>query len=269
MGRIKKGIVYLFLGLASVACMAPFVYALYNSLLPMSEVNKLVPISHFSLDNYETLFFKYNVLVWIKNSVVMTLIIVLGNLITGTMTGYALSHFRFLGRSIVMAMVLTTMMVPFQILITPIYLQLVNMNLDNTMASVTVPFLAQAMYIFFAKQYYDSFPFELEEAAKIDGITRIGFFARIAIPVSKPLLTTIIILSFTGTWNSYFVPATLLTDQKLYPLVVGLNTVKSRYFAQPNLSMAGVILLTIPVIVIYVIFQEWFIQGVATSGIKE
>lgn len=269
MKNFKRGMIYLFLSLACVACIAPFLYALYNSMLPLSEVNKLVPVSHFSLDNYETLFTKYNVMVWIKNSAVMTLIIVAGNVVTGLMAGYALSHFRFPGRGIVMAMVLATMMVPFQILITPIYLQLVNMGLDNTMTSVTLPFLAQAMYIFFAKQYYDSFPFELEEAASIDGITRIGFFLKIAVPVSKPLLTTIIILSFTGTWNSYFVPATLLTDQNLYPLVVGLNTVKARYFAQPNLSMAGAILLTIPVLIIYVIFQEWFIQGVATSGIKE
>lgn len=89
------------------------------------------------------------------------------------------------------------------------------------------------------------------------------------LPISKPCLTTIIILCFTGTWNSYFVPATFLTDEKLFPIVVGLNTVKAKYFARPNLSLAGVILLTLPVLVIYIIFQKWFIQGVASSGIKE
>lgn len=269
MRTLKRTLLYSFMILTCVMCVAPFLYAFYNSLLPLSEVDKLVPISYWSFKNYVTLFTKYNVWTWIKNSAVMTLIIVVGNVVFTTMAGYALAHFHFFGRSLVNAMMLVTLMVPFQILITPIYLQLVNMNWNNTMAGVTVPFLAQAMYIFLAKQYYESFPFELEEAARVDGCSRIGFFIKIAVPLAKPLLTTIIILCFTGTWNSYFVPSTILNDPDLYPLVVGLNTVKAKYFAQPNLSMAGVILLTIPVLVIYIIFQKWFIQGVAMSGIKE
>lgn len=266
---VKHAVVYLFLVSVCLLCVAPFVYALYNSFLSMADVDHIVPLSHFSFRNYVTLFTKYSVWRWIKNTIVMTVIIVAGNIVIATMAGYALAHFHFAGRQIIHGMVIITLMVPFQILITPIYLQVVNMGWNNTMKSITVPFLAQTMYVFLAKQYFETFPFELEEAARVDGITRIGFFGRIAVPLSKPLLTTIIILSFTGTWNSYFVPSTLITDQSMYPLVVGLNTVKARYFAQPNLSMAGVVLLTLPVLVIYIFCQKWFIQGVAMSGIKE
>ena len=144
------------------------------------------------------------------------------------------------------------------------FLKMFIRDRNNTMASITVPYVCQCIYVFFAQQYFYSIPKEMEEAARIDGLGRAGVFFRIVLPISKPCLTTIIILCFTGTWNSYFVPATFLTDEKLFPIVVGLNTVKAKYFARPNLSLAGVILLTLPVLVIYIIFQKWFIQGVAS-----
>ena len=266
---IKKFFLYLFLIVILLVFIVPFLYALYNSFLPLADVDKLVPFSHFTVDNYVTLFTKYNMARWIWNTVVMTLIIVLGNVWFTTMAGYALAKFEFPGRSFLRFVVIVTMRVPFQLVVTPMYLTIVNIGWNNTMASITVPYVCQCIYVFFAQQYFYSIPKEMEEAARIDGLGRAGVFFRIVLPISKPCLTTIIILCFTGTWNSYFVPATFLTDEKLFPIVVGLNTVKAKYFARPNLSLAGVILLTLPVLVIYIIFQKWFIQGVASSGIKE
>lgn len=269
MKKIKSLIIYLILIALSVICIFPLLYAVETSLVSAADIGKLVPPTHITLENYIVIFTKYNVWTWIKNSIFMTACVMAGNAVIGLFTGYAISHFRFPGRKLVYAMVLVSMMVPFQLLITPIYIQVVNFGWTNTMKSIIIPFLAQSIYIFLTKQYFDSFPFELEEAAKIDGITRFGFFARIAVPIAAPLYTTIIILSFTGNWNSFFVPSTLLNDQKLFPLAVGLNTVKSRYFTQPNLTLAGTVLLTLPVLIVYFIFQKWFIQGVATSGIKQ
>lgn len=269
MKKIQKLLLYLLLIIIMVIFVVPFLYALYNSFLPLPDVDKIVPLSHFTWDNYVTLFTKYNMMQWLWNTVVMTLIIVLGNVWFTTMAGYALAKFRFPGRKFFSFAVVATMMVPFQLVVTPMYLTIVNLGWNNTMASITVPYLCQCIYVFFAQQYFMGIPRELEEAARIDGLGRASVFFRIILPVSKPCLTTIIILCFTGTWNSYFVPATFITDENLYPLVVGLNTVKAKYFARPNLSLAGVILLTIPVLIIYVIFQKWFIQGVASSGIKE
>lgn len=264
-----KIFLYLLLSFLTLLFVVPFLYALYNSLLPLSEVDRLVPISHFSLDNYVTLFTKYKVQKWLMNTVVMTFIIVVGNVVLTSMAGYALAKFRFPGKKVISFMVIITMMVPYQLIVTPLYLTIVNIGWNNTMASITVPYLCQCVYVFFTQQYFQSIPPDLEEAARLDGLSRGGVFFRIVVPISKPALTTIIILCFTGTWNSYFVPATFITEEKLYPLVVGLNTIKARYFARPNLSLAGVILLTIPVLVVYVIFQKWFIQGVASTGIKE
>lgn len=269
MKRIKLLLLYLFLAVILLIFIVPFLYALYNSFLPLADVDKIVPLNHFTWENYVTLFTKYNMARWFWNTVLMTAIIVSGNVLFTTMAGYALAKFDFPGRKFFSFAVVVTMMVPFQLVVTPMYLTIVNIGWNNTMASITVPYLCQCIYVFFAQQYFFSIPKEMEEAARIDGLGRAGVFYRIVLPISKPCLTTIIILCFTGTWNSYFVPATFITDENLYPIVVGLNTVKAKYFARPNLSMAGVILLTIPVLVIYVFCQKWFIQGVASSGIKE
>ena len=138
---IKKFFLYLFLIVILLVFIVPFLYALYNSFLPLADVDKLVPFSHFTVDNYVTLFTKYNMARWIWNTVVMTLIIVLGNVWFTTMAGYALAKFDFPGRSFLRFVVIVTMMVPFQLVVTPMYLTIVNIGWNNTMASITVPLL--------------------------------------------------------------------------------------------------------------------------------
>ena len=268
MNLFRRTALYAIMLALTVLFLVPLLYALYNSFLSMKDVDKWVPLSHFSLNNFVTLFSKYNMDLWLRNTVIMTAIIVVGNLVFTSLAGYALARFNFPGRTLINFLVIATMMVPYQLVITPLYISLVKIGWNNTMASVTVPFLCQCVYVFFLKQYFLTLPGELEEAARIDGLSRAGVFWRIILPISKSALTPVVILCFTGTWNSYFIPSTFISDEKLYPLVVGLNTVKARYFARPNLSMAGVIILTIPVLIIYLIFQKWFIQGIATTGIK-
>lgn len=151
---IKKFFLYLFLIVILLVFIVPFLYALYNSFLPLADVDKLVPFSHFTVDNYVTLFTKYNMARWIWNTVVMTLIIVLGNVWFTTMAGYALAKFDFPGRSFLRFVVIVTMMVPFQLVVTPMYLTIVNIGWNNTMASITVPYVCQCIYVFFAQQYF-------------------------------------------------------------------------------------------------------------------
>lgn len=113
-----------------------------------------------------------------------------------------------------------------------------------------------------------SVPNELLEAARIDGLTKAGAFFRIVMPLAKPGLITMIILSFTGTWNSFLIPSTMISRREMYVLIVGLNSVKNQFFERTNLIMAGVVLVTIPVILLFLIFQKQYVEGVATSGLK-
>ena len=138
----------------------------------------------------------------------------------------------------------------------------------KTIWAITRPFLSQTMYLFIARQFFYSVPDELIEAARIDGVSHAGAFFKIVCPMSKPLYATIAILAFTGTWNSYLVPATFINRIEKYTLVVGLQTVNMSFFQKTNLTMAGVVLLSFPVILFFIFNQKKFVQGVMSSGIK-
>ena len=133
----------------------------------------------------------------------------------------------------------------------------------NTIWAITLPFLSQTMYLFIARQFFYSVPDELIEAARIDGVSHVGAFFKIVCPMSKPLYATI-----TGTSNSYLVPATFINRIEKYTLVVGLQTVNMSFFQKTNLTMAGVVLLSFPVILFFIFNQKKFVQGVMSSGIK-
>ena len=233
-----------------IACifLVPLLYVFYNSLLPYRYVQTWAPIDVWTLDNYKELFQKYPILQWYWNTFVSTVIVVVGNLVFPVMAGYALAKLRFPGRKLIFSILLISMMVPFQLMMIQMYIMLAKMNMHNT--------------IFY------SVPDELIEAARIDGVSHAGAFFKIVCPMSKPLYATIAILAFTGTWNSYLVPATFINRIEKYTLVVGLQTVNMSFFQKTNLTMAGVVLLSFPVILFFIFNQKKFVQGVMSSGIK-
>lgn len=253
-----------------IACifLVPLLYVFYNSLLPYRYVQTWAPIDVWTLDNYKELFQKYPILQWYWNTFVSTVIVVVGNLVFPVMAGYALAKLRFPGRKLIFSILLISMMVPFQLMMIQMYIMLAKMNMHNTIWAITLPFLSQTMYLFIARQFFYSVPDELIEAARIDGVSHAGAFFKIVCPMSKPLYATIAILAFTGTWNSYLVPATFINRIEKYTLVVGLQTVNMSFFQKANLTMAGVVLLSFPVILFFIFNQKKFVQGVMSSGIK-
>lgn len=266
--RIPRVLLYLLLSVISIVFLIPFFYALYTSFLPLQYVDRIVSFDKFTINNYVTLFTKFKVGRWYWNTFIMTLITVTGNVILDTMAGYALAKFRFRGRNIIFIIVLASMMVPFQLIITPMYIMIAKINWHNTMMGLTIPFLYSPIYIFMARQFFITIPKELEEAATIDGLSKAKTFFKIILPISGSIIASIVILNFTTTWNAYLVPSTFVTDRDKYVLVVGLRTVNDAHFARPNLIMAGVILTTLPVLLLFLRFQKYFVQGIATSGLK-
>jgi multiple sugar transport system permease protein len=272
--RLKKGLAsasnYTVLIIVGLIFLLPFVYTLYTSFIPMKDVNKLVGFSSWTLNNYKMFFTNdaYNVPKWLMNTVIMTVIVIIGNMIINPMAGFALAKLEFPGKKLIYWIVVATMMVPYHMILIPVYVNMAQIGWLNTFAALTVPFVYQCMYIFMMRQFFITIPNEFIEAARLDGLTKMGAFWRVVFPLAKSPLITMSILAFAGTWNSYLIPSTLVNNPDKYVLVVGLNSVKDMLFENTPLIMAGVVLSTLPILIFFFIFQKQYIEGVSSSGIK-
>lgn len=259
---------YIFLFLFSLVFIVPFLYAIYTSLLNKADIDKIVPLTRLTLENYIYILTKNNLLLWYRNSIIVTVGIVIGNIFVNSLAGYALAKLRFPGKTVIFFIVIGTMMIPYQICLIPVYIMIVKLGWINTFQSMIVPFLCNGFLAFLMRQFYLTIPDEILEAACIDGASHITTFYRIIFPLSKTALATMIIFSFTGTWNSFIWPVTLVNNPKYYVLTVGLNTLKNEHFEWMNITMTGVVLVTLPVAVIFMIFQKYFTRGIMSMGIK-
>lgn len=248
----------------------PFLYTLYTSLVTMQDVNKLTIFPHWTLANYKLFFTNpaYNVPKWLFNTIVMTSIVIVGNLIINPMAAFALARLEFGGKKAIYWIVVATMMVPYQMILIPVYVNVAHLGWLNSFTGLTVPFLYQCLYIFMLRQFFIGVPGEFIEAARMDGLTKMGAFWRIVYPLARSPLITMSILSFAGTWNSYLIPSTLTNNPDKYVLVVGLNSVKDMFFENTPLIMAGVVLTTLPILLFFFVFQKQYIEGVSSSGVK-
>ncbi|MEC0092117.1 carbohydrate ABC transporter permease [Paenibacillus macquariensis] len=248
----------------------PFIYTIYTSLVSTRDVNKLVSITNWTFDNYIMYFTNdaYNVPRWFLNTTIMTGAVIVGNLIVNPLAAFALAKLNFKGKKIIYWIVLATMMVPYHMILIPVYVNMANLGWLNTFLALVIPFLYQSLYIFMLRQFFVTVPNEFMEAARIDGMSKIGLFWKIVYPLARSPLITMSILAFAGTWNSYLIPSTLTNTPKMYVLVVGLNSVKDAVFENTALIMAGVVLTTLPILIFFFLFQKQYIEGISSSGIK-
>ncbi|KPU26850.1 ABC transporter permease [Caloranaerobacter sp. TR13] len=274
MARKKKislsRIVFYFLLISySVITLGPFIWSIITSLKPTSEVNNFtVNFSTLSFDNYIFLWKKFPFARWAFNSLIVASIVTLGNLLFNSMAGYALARIDFPGRKALYLAILAMMMVPGQVVMVPTFILLTKLGWINTYKGLTIPFLFSLFGIFLMRQFFLSIPKSVEEAATIDGLSRFGIFFRIVMPMAKPALSTQFILMFTGNWNSFLWPSLLATRDNMYTLPVGLNSFYGQYFQFWDQVLAGVMILSVPAIVIFLIFQRNFIKGISTTGMK-
>jgi multiple sugar transport system permease protein len=255
--------------LYSFVTLTPFLWSVYTSLKPTSEVfNTFVPFSHLTFASYSHILHNFPFTRWLFNSFLVALIVTVGNMIVNTLAGYAFARLRFPLRGVLFYVFLAMIMIPPQVLLVPIYILLAKLGWINTYQGLTVPFLMTPFMIFLARQFFLGLPKDLEEAARIDGLSHWGIFFRIFLPLSRPLLAAQTILTFQGNWNSFLWPVLLETSQDMYTLPVGLNSFYGQYSAYWNSVMAGVLLLTLPMIIVFLIFQKQFVKGISTTGLK-
>ncbi len=269
----KKVIVYVLLGLFSLLYIYPFVVQIVTSFKtsPDAVANPLSLIPDpFTLSAFRRLA-ETQFSLWFTNSVVVALVVTAGRVFFCSLAGYALARLKFRGRASLFTAVLAVMAVPGIVLLIPKFLVLNQVGMYNTYSALTVPLLVDAAGVFIMKQFFESIPVSVEEAARIDGASTFRIFWSIVLPMARPALITITILSFQGSWNElgHFIIAT--NDPSLYTLTRGLAQLTSGGMGsgqQFPISMAAALLMTIPTALVFIVFQRFFTQG-ANAGAEK
>jgi len=258
------------LAIGAVLTAFPFLWMLTTSIKPLSDSRsyppKVVP-SKVSLDAYLTLFRDLSFGRYLVNTIIVVLISFVGMFLMA-MAGYAFAKFRFRGRNGLFLLVLTTMMIPIQVTMIPTYLILNSIKLTNTLVGIALPTLVSAFSIFLFRQFMTTIPDELLDAARIDGAGETRTFVSIVLPISKPILAVVGVLTFISGWNSFLWPLIIANDQNKYTLAVGLSLLNKQLSVNPPLQMAGAALMVVPIIVVFVLFQRHIVQGFTMSGLK-
>ncbi|MEM1323124.1 MAG: carbohydrate ABC transporter permease [Bacteroidota bacterium] len=270
--KIQKLLFYLLLLFMTLIYMGPFLFSLSISFNAEQDVFswpiKLLP-EEWTLGNYQRVWRDLPFGQWLFNSVSITLVQTITNVFFASLAGFAFARLNFPGKNILFAILLGSLMIPGIILLVPKFILLNEFRLINTYAGLMLPGLVTVVNIFLMKQFFETIPKDLEEAALIDGCSYFRIFWQIFLPVSKPALAAVAIYTFQGSWNEFMWPVIVTTTREMFTLPVGMAFLKSEFSVQWPLLMAGTILISLPTIGIFLIFQKYFVQGVASAGLKE
>jgi multiple sugar transport system permease protein len=255
----------------ALAMVIPLVWMLVTSLQTLEETRhyppSLVPTS-LEVRNYTDVLRDAPFTRWFLNTLVVTVVVVLGNLLFCSLAGYAFARIRFFGREVVFVLILATLMVPFQVVIIPTFIIVKDLGLIDTLGALMLPNLVSAFGIFMLRQFFLTLPIELEEAARIDGASRLGILFKIVLPLSGPALATLAVIMFLWTWNDFLWPLITIYSESHMTLQLGLATFQGAHQTNTNLLMAANVMSMIPVLLLFFFAQRWFVRGIATTGLK-
>lgn len=250
----------------------PFLWMLLSSVKTEAEV-RLVPPTWWpeqaTLDNYRELFDRLDFPRYFTNSAIVATLVTLGNLVFCSAVGHALAKLPFPGRRALFGLVLGTVMVPGMVTFVPLFVLVSNLGLVNTYAGLVLPFLAGAFGVFFMRQFILSIPDDLLESARVDGAGELRIFVQIVLPLCRPALATLGILTFLASWNNFLWPLVVATTEDKYtlPVALALYSVgqnQTRY----GLLLAGSVVVVLPVLIVFIVLQRHFVRGIATTGLK-
>ena len=258
------------LGVGALITAFPFIWMIATSLKPQRESIDFPPTilpQEPTLEWYQTLFTELDFGRYFLNTVIVVAIGFIGLLLMA-MAGYAFAKFDFRGRRWMFFLVLATMMIPVQVTMIPTYLILNGMKLTHTLVGIALPTLVSGFSIFLIRQFMTTIPTEMLEAARLDGAGEFRTFWQIVLPMSRPILAVQVVLTFISGWNSFLWPLIIASDQKLYTLSVGLALLNQQLAVNPSLQMAAASVMVIPILIVFIVFQRYVIQGFALSGLK-
>lgn len=270
---IGRVLVYVILLAGTTVTLVPFLWMLMTSLKTASEITRVPPTffpEHWTLQSYRTIFGdpKLPLARFYLNSLFVAVARVLITLFTSSLAGFIFAKYTFWGKRAVFAFILAQLMVPFQVVMIPAYLILVKLHLVDSLWGLVIPAMVDAFGIFLVRQFVESLPGELLDAARMDGASEFTIYRRIMLPQMTAVLATLGIFTFMATWNDYLWPLVVITTHERRTLPLLLTWYNSQHGTRPDLTMAASILVLLPVLVVYVIFQRRIVRGLATTGMK-
>ncbi|MEV4410953.1 carbohydrate ABC transporter permease [Catellatospora sp. NPDC049609] len=264
-------ILYAVLAVSAVAILLPFGWMISASLKRNNEVLtspiRWIP-EDFQWHNFADIWAQIPLGTYLGNTVFLSLAITLLQVLTGSFAAYGFAKVRFRGRDTLFVAYIATIAVPWQAYMIPQYIMMQKAGLTDTFLSLILLQAFGAFGVFLMRQYYLTIPDELSEAARVDGLSEYGIWARIMLPLSKPALASLALLTFVNTWNDYMGPFIYLTSNDLWTIQLGLRSFVGQYDADYAMMMTGSVLSVLPILVIFLLGQRYFIQGIATSGMK-
>ena len=263
--------VYIFLIIASVVAMFPFIWMLLSAFKETAEIAKIPPTflpKNIYFGGFKKLFVESAILTWFFNSIKVSVSVTAVVLFTSSLIGYIFAKYEFKGKKIYFILVIATLMVPFQVVMIPVYLIVSKLGLINTLGALMVPSLVSAFGIFLCRQFIESLPNDLIHSGRVDGASEFTIYRSIILPEIKPTLSALAIFVFMGKWNDYLWPLISINDMGKMTIPLALNYFNSQYGKELNTVMAACAVIIIPEIIIYLIFQKQFIEGIAISGLK-
>jgi multiple sugar transport system permease protein len=270
--RVAKIILYAVLVLGLLVVVGPFLWMVLSSFKPEADIRSVPPTwwpETFTLGNYRDLFARLDFPQYFFNSALVAALVTAGNLLFCSMLGYALAKLSFPGRKTLFLLVLGMLMVPGMATFVPQFVLVSNLGLANSYAGLILPFLAGPFGVFLMRQFLQSIPDDLIEAARVDGAGEWRIFFRIVLPLCKPALATLGILTFLSSWNNFLWPLVVATTEDKYTLPVAL----ALYSVGQNqtfygLLLAGAVVVVVPVLIVFLVLQRHFLRGIATTGLK-
>ncbi len=263
---------YLILGVGLIVVMSPFLWMALSSVKSEGEIRRVPPTwwpEAPTLDNFRDLFARLDFPQFFSNSTLVAVVVTLGNLVFCSMLGYVLAKSDFAGKKLLFRVVLGTLMIPGMVTLVPLFVLVANMGLVNTYGGLILPFLAAPFGVFLMRQFFQSIPDELIDAARVDGASEARIFAQIVMPLAKPALATLAILTFLGSWNNFLWPLVVATTEDKYTLPVALALYSTgQNQTDYGLLLAGAVVVVVPVLIVFLLLQRYFVQGVAMTGIK-
>ena len=264
---LSKTALVILLTLGAILVLLPLIVVVLTSVAPPTA-NPSFAWSSLTWENYREAWQRGNFLVAFANSTIVALGVTAIQIVTSALAGYALARLNFRGRQGVLLLVVATLVIPFQLLVIPIFVVLKYGNLINTYWALILPTAANGFGIFLMRQYFAAIPRELEEAAMLDGANRWQILTQVMLPLTRPGLVTLFLFTFIAEWNDLFKPLVFTTRPELRTVQLALAEFQEEFTSSWALMMAAVVISTIPVVILFLIGQRQFIQGIGSTGIK-
>lgn len=273
--RVRKNlplvVIYTLLVLIAIVVGYPFLWMILSSFKDISEFYMIPPKlfpQDWSVKNYTEIFTKWNFGIYYKNSIIVTAAQLIGNILIVLFAGYGFAKYRFRFKTFFFMLILSTTMIPWVATIIPLYIVATQLGWIDTYIGLIIPGAADAFSIFLARNFINGVPDTLIEAARIDGASEKRIFFRIILPAVKPLIVVITINKMVSSWNAFQWPLLVVNSDELRTLPIAIANLSSRFYDSYDLKMAAATLAIIPVLIVYIIFQKHFVEGVTLSGIK-